>query len=138
MSGPESAAQAKRVELILQQLEQLPTLPTVAIRVLEVIGNDLSSAREVVDLIESDQSLTARILELVHRADAGVRGDVTSVDRAVVLLGFEAVRSAVLALSVFQTLQGCPGKQGHFEREEFWKHSLAVACSAELLAGELR
>src|SRR5437016_15569 len=71
--------QAKRIELILQQLEQLPTLPAVAVKVLEVTGDSDSSAKDVVKLIESDPSLTARILQLVHRADAGVRGEVNSV-----------------------------------------------------------
>lgn len=125
----------KRVELILQQLQQLPTLPAVAVRVLEVTGREDSSAKEVVELISSDQSLTAKILRLVHRANMGVRGEVSSVERAVVLLGFDAVRSAVLAVSVFQTLSGgSNGAPGRFLREEFWKHSIAVACCAELLA----
>jgi len=128
----------KRVELILQQLEELPTLPAVAVRVLEVTSNDTSSAREVVDLIASDPALTARILQLVHRADAGVRGEVNSVERAVVLLGFEAVRSAVLAITVFHALgaggNSSPDNKGHFSREAFWKHCVAVACCAELLA----
>ncbi|MGH7177277.1 MAG: HDOD domain-containing protein [Tepidisphaeraceae bacterium] len=125
----------KRIDLILQQLDELPTLPAVAVRVLEVTGSDSSSAKEVVQLIESDPSLTARILQLVHRADLGVRGEVTSVDRAVSLLGFEAVRSAVLAIGVFQTFQPdskLPAQR--FSREEFWKHCVAVACCAEMLA----
>src|SRR5687767_10089735 len=128
----------KRVELILQQLEELPTLPAVAVRVLEVTSSDTSSAREVVELISSDPALTARILQLVHRADAGVRGEVNSIDRAVVLLGFEAVRSAVLAVTVFHTLGAAAlnaDNKGHFSREAFWKHCVAVACCAELLAG---
>src|SRR4051795_11935543 len=127
----------KRVELILQQLEELPTLPAVALRVLQVTGDDSSSAKQVVQLISSDPALTARILQLIRRADAGIRGDVTSVDRAVILLGFDAVRAAVLAVSVFQTFgsrqEDDPAKS-RFDREEFWKHCLAVACCAELLA----
>src|SRR4030095_10876650 len=99
MSHPDQQRE-KRVELILQQLEELPTLPAVAVRVLEVTSNDTSSAREGVDLISSAPPLTARILQLVHRADAGIRGEVSSIERAVVLLGFEAVRSAVLAVTV--------------------------------------
>ena len=129
----------KRVELILQQLEELPTLPAVAVRALEVTGREDSDAAEVARVVESDPSLAARMLQLVHRADAGVRGEVTSVERAVVLLGFEAVRSAVLAVSVFQTLAAAGGEAGAagrsaFDREEFWKHCVAVACCAELLA----
>src|SRR4051812_39029457 len=127
----------KRVDLILQQLEELPTLPTVALRILEITGSDGASVSQVVKLVESDPSLTARILQLVHRADSGVRGEVNSVERAVVLLGFEALRSAVLAVSVFETFHAEQPKAAHFNREEFWKHCVAVACCAEMLAGEM-
>ncbi len=138
MQSPPAHHDAKRTELILQQLEQLPTLPVVAMQVLEVTGNDQSSARDVVKLIESDVALTTRILQLVHRPDMGVRGDVNSIERAVVLLGFAAVRSAVLAVSVFETFgTSSPRKMGHFVRDEFWKHSIAVACCAELMTEKL-
>src|SRR5581483_10222615 len=125
----------KRVELILQQLEDLPTLPAVAVRVLEVTSSESSDMQQVVRLIESDPSLTARILQLVHRSDVGVRGEVTSVERAVVLLGFEAVRSAVLAISVFETFKDSDKPlASQFRRDEFWKHCVGVACAAELIA----
>jgi signal transduction histidine kinase/HD-like signal output (HDOD) protein len=125
----------KRVELILQQLDELPTLPAVVIRLLELTGDEQAPMEEVVSLISSDPSLTARILQLVHRADAGVRGEVTSLDRAVVLLGFEAVRSAVLAVSVFQSFGSLSERRApHFSRDDFWKHCVAVACCTELLA----
>jgi putative nucleotidyltransferase with HDIG domain len=129
----------KRVELILQQLQELPTLPSVAVKVLEVTGDDAGASNaDVVKLIESDPVLTTRILQLVHRADLGVRGEVNSIERAISLLGFEAVRSAVLAISVFQTMGGDAPRSGttpeHFSRDEFWKHCVAVACCAELLA----
>jgi putative nucleotidyltransferase with HDIG domain len=130
----------KRVELILQQLEELPTLPAVAVKILEVTSREDADIKEVVRLISSDVSLTTRILQLVHRADVGVRGEVNSVERAIILLGFDAVRSAVLAISVFQTFNPDPARRGvghHFHIEEFWKHSVAVACCAELLADEL-
>lgn len=129
----------KRVELILHQLDELPTLPAVAVRVLQTTRDEASSAGDVVRLIESDPSLTTRILKLVHRADLGVRGEVNSVDRAVKLLGFEAVRSATLAVSVFDTFRPAVAGPGasKFSREEFWKHCVAVACCAELLAIEL-
>ncbi len=125
----------KRIELILQQLEELPTLPAVATRVLEVTAKEGSTADEVAKLIGSDPSLSARILKLLHRADSGARGNITSIERAVVLLGFESVRNAVLALSVFETFNGADSGAGApFDREEFWKHCIAVACCAELLA----
>jgi putative nucleotidyltransferase with HDIG domain len=125
----------KRVELILQQLEELPTLPSVAMQVLATTSRDDSTFADVVQLISSDPSLSARILQLVRRADVG-GGNVSSVQQAVTLLGFDAVRSAVLSVSVFQTFSGS-SSGGAFKREEFWQHALAVACCAELLAEKL-
>jgi putative nucleotidyltransferase with HDIG domain len=129
---------AKRVELILRQLEQLPTLPAVALRALQVTGDTDATVMEVVRIISSDQSLTARILHLVRRADLGVREEITSIERAIVMLGFEAVRSAVLCVTVFEAMESSRDRTapalGAFSREEFWKHSIAVACAAELLA----
>ena len=128
----------KRIELALAQLEHLPTLPAVALRIVEITGSDSSSAKEVIQLIQSDQSLTTRILQLVHRSDSGVRTEIATVDRAVILLGFETIRSAVLAVSIFQTFEHEPDQQptnaSRFSREEFWKHSVGVATCAELLA----
>jgi signal transduction histidine kinase/HD-like signal output (HDOD) protein len=131
----------KRSELILQQLDQLPTLPAVAVRVLELTSNERTHAREVVRLIESDPALTTRILRIVHRADGGVRSDLNSIERAVVLLGFEAVRNAVLAVSVFETFgpaSDVTSPARRFSREEFWKHCVAVACCSELIVEQLR
>jgi signal transduction histidine kinase/HD-like signal output (HDOD) protein len=133
---------ANRLELILQQLDQLPTLPSVAVRILELTSNERTNAIEVVRLIESDPALTARILRIVHRADGGTRIDLASVDRAVVLLGFEAVRNAVLAVSVFEVMgpssnEKSPAAGRRFNREEFWKHNVAVACCSELICEKL-
>src|ERR1700761_3053491 len=92
----------KRVELILQQLEELPTLPAVALRVLELTGDDRSSAEQIIGLIENDPSLSAVILRLVTKSNNALPESARTVERAVVMLGFNAVRNAVLAASVFR------------------------------------
>jgi len=128
----------ERVELILSHLAQLPTLPAVAGRLLAVTTSDDSCARDVVAIIESDASLTAAILRMVRRADLGVDTHVTTVQRAVTLLGFRAIRNAVLSVQVYTTLVG-PGENERLLdlRRELWKHSLAVACTADMLASSI-
>jgi putative nucleotidyltransferase with HDIG domain len=128
-------ANPERVDLILSELDQLPTLPAVAARVLQATTSERTSAAEVIRLIESDQSLSAKILKLVHQASRGAPRDIHSVDKAVVLLGFNAVRHAVLSLKIFDTFSAARGSAaGHFDRREFWKHSLAVGCLSRLIA----
>ena len=125
-----------RLDLILHQLDELPTLPAIAVRVLDATGRDDTAATDVVRLLESDPALSARILKLVHRADLTARGgNADTVARAVALLGFDAVRCATLAVAVYQTLGGPNQPAGTpFDRQAFWTHSLAVACCADLLA----
>ncbi|GMU24395.1 MAG: hypothetical protein AMXMBFR13_44690 [Phycisphaerae bacterium] len=133
-SGPRAVpVEPGQIELILAQIESLPTLPAIASRLLELTTSDTSSAREVIQAVESDQSLAARLLSLVRKAHTG--SNVVAVDRAVVLLGFEAVRSLVLSVQVFETFSHRQQRSGgQFDRAEFWKHSLAVGCAARLLA----
>jgi putative nucleotidyltransferase with HDIG domain len=133
-----SRSKGKKVELIIQQLNSLPTLPAVAVRLLQITVNTRTQANEVVELIQSDQSLTSKIITISTRANKGISRKSVSLSKAVVMLGFDTIRNAVLSIKVFETLGGVSSPtQGHFKREEFWKHSLAVACTAKMLIKEI-
>ena len=129
-----------RLELVLQQVERLPTLSSVAMRALELSESEDAEMSEIAQVIESDPSLTARILAECRRADLGVQGEITSVRQAIVMLGLEAVRSALLSVEVYEVVgqmiesrdDGSAG--GGLNPREMILHSLAVACCAELLA----
>jgi len=131
----------RKVQLIVDQVDSLPTLPVVATRVLALATSDQTSVRDLSDIIESDPSLTSRILALVNSASfGGVRAQVSTVSRACSLLGFEAIRNSVLSLKVFDLFS----RKGHnayrtsFDRRAFWKHSLAVAAASQLIARTVR
>jgi len=124
----------ERIGLILSRLEQLPTLPAVAAKLLAVVTSDTSSARDVVEIVESDPALTSAILRMASRANLGVEARGLTVKRAVTLLGFKAVRNAVLSIQVYEALSPPAEGTSHEEaRRELWKHSLAVACAADVL-----
>jgi putative nucleotidyltransferase with HDIG domain len=131
----------RKVQLIVDQVDNLPTLPMVATRVLALATSDQASVRDLSDIIESDPALTSRILALVNSASfGGVRAQVSTVSRACSLLGFEAIRNSVLSLKVFDLFS----RKGHnayrtsFDRRGFWKHSLAVAAASQLIARTVR
>lgn len=126
--------QGRQVELILDQLESLPTLPELAVRILHLTTSSHSDARQIVDLIKTDQALTARILSLASRVETGLRNQARTIDRAIVMLGFETVRSTVMSIKVFEMFDAQEPAEAGLDRREFWKHCLAVACTAELLA----
>jgi putative nucleotidyltransferase with HDIG domain len=130
---PSAPGAADHVEMVLAQLDALPTLPAIAVRLLEITSNSRSNAREVISLVENDPSVSARLLALARRAE--IAADVNTVDRAVVLLGFEAVRSLVLSVQVFETFsQRIEHVTSRLDTVGLWRHSLAVACAARLLA----
>lgn len=145
--GPE-AARAARVEHILAQVDSLPTLSPVAGRLLAVGKSSDADMKEVVTLIESDPALSSRLLGLCRRADKGLGDRITTVKRAVLMLGFEAVRSAALSVSVYDQMEhgdntrrdldrqisGEGTSDITFDRRGFWLHLLAVACASEIIA----
>lgn len=122
------------VGVILSQIETLPTLPAIANRLLTITADDRATAEEVVSLIGADPALTARVISMSRRSDDRVRGEGSTVKRAVMLLGFGAVRNAVLSLKVLDAFDHGPDRSGHFDAREFWRHCLAVAIAAEMVA----
>ncbi|MBU0616201.1 MAG: HDOD domain-containing protein, partial [Planctomycetes bacterium] len=113
-------------ELALTHLDSLPTLAPIAVKLLQVTTDDASSAHDVVELLRGDQTLVAKVLSVANSAALGASGRITTLDRAVVLLGFKAVRGIVLAIKVFECLGAGEraGEARRFDRVEFWKHSL--------------
>lgn len=135
---------SKRMEMIIRQLETLPTLPVVATKLLQATTAKDTSIKEVISLIQSDQSLTAKILGLTRKAHLGLGPTISTVEKAVVMLGFEAVRNAVLSIQVFEAFgpkearkPGDKVEPEPFDRPEFWKHCLAVACAAQLIVEQI-
>lgn len=130
---------ARKVELVLAQLDAIPPLSPIATRILALTEDDRSSARQIIELISADPALTARVLSILGRAEHGVRRDAISLENAVKYLGFTTVRQVTLALKVMEVFDG---ENGHaiegYDRTEFWKHCLATACAARAVALELK
>ncbi len=127
-------ASRNQVELILHQLDQLPTLPHVAVRLIALASSDVSSVSEVAALIETDPSLSARLLKMLRLAEYGINTKNLSIARAVSLLGFKAVRNIALSAQIFSSIPTPGDRSSEKRREALWKHCLAVACTAEMLA----
>jgi len=128
------APRRQRAELILGRLDQLPTLPAVAVRLLATLSADHSSTRDVVEIIEADPALTTAVLRLATRADKGVRREGLTVAKAVPLLGFTALRRLVLTAKVFDTMPPRDTKEPDVVaamRDDLWLHNIAVACAAD-------
>jgi len=120
---------------LLENLKELPTLPTVVAQLMMTLNEPTSSARDLERLISNDQAIAARLLKLANSAFYGLPGKVTSLGRAITLLGFNTVRSLVLTIGVVDKFSGKSAGQ-YFDRGEFWEHSLSVAMASRLLGAK--
>ena len=125
--------QRERIALALRDVKALPTLPDVAMRLLETTSNTDVSTRDLAAMIERDISLASRLLKLVNSPFFGLKHDVTSVQQALMIVGMSNLRSLVLSTAVLDLFDR-DGSVGNFNREEFWIHNIAVAAGARKLA----
>lgn len=121
---------------ILARIDNLPTIPTVAIRVGELVRDPRAGIREIAEVLTNDQSLSAKVLRLVNSSYYAIPGGVGDVTRAISFVGFSALHQLVLSISVLETLR-VPASST-FDERGLWTHSLAVASCAEMLAQRLR
>jgi HD-like signal output (HDOD) protein len=116
----------------LLDVEELPTLPIVIDKIIEAVEGGTASAQELTAILEQDMAISTRVLRLANSAFYGLRFKVDSIRRAVVVVGFDAVRMLALATSVFDTLSA--REQFAIDPFDFWLHSLGTAKAAQILA----
>lgn len=121
-----------RLETVVRNIDDLPTLPRTVLKITERINNPKSSARDLANVITDDQVLTARLLKLVNSSFYGFPHRITTVTGAIVLLGFDAIRNLLLSTSVFELFTGRK-KDLQTQREALWDHSLGTAVTAKAI-----
>ncbi len=117
----------------LEQIEDLPTIPQTLQRVLDGLDSAASSAQHLDEIIREDPVLTAKILKMANSPYYGLKGEVSSIAQAVVILGFEEVRNLVIGLSLTGTFSGDLGFK-EFQASALWLHSIGVATAAKMVA----
>src|SRR4051812_39473566 len=109
---------------LLAKLDDIPTLPVVAMRVNELINDPDSSSSDIADVLKKDQVLTAKILRLVNSSYYAIPGGVVDVQRALAFLGFNTLAQLVLSLSVFSLFSTFDNED--FSMLDFWRHALGT------------
>ena len=126
----------QKIKKITESIISLPTLPTVVSKMIQLVDNPKTSASSLARLIYTDQALTARILKLANSAYYGFPREISTVNMAIVVLGFNTVKEMGLSLSVFEFF-----KNGYndrtFDISRFWQHSIACGSAARMLARRL-
>ncbi len=119
----------------IESTQDLPTLPTVIGKILDMANSPMTNAADIGRVIEQDQALTAKVLKLVNSAYYGFPGQIRSVQHAIVILGFNKVKTIALAASVFDLSKGRDSNL--LDLPAFWEHSLGTALAAKVVATKL-
>ncbi|MBM5569968.1 MULTISPECIES: HDOD domain-containing protein [Deefgea] len=123
-----------KLEEVFEQTHKLPTIPKVVQELIDSFSNDDIDIDTIGKKIAQDQVITAKVLRLANSAHFGASRQIGSVQEAVVVLGFNTVRTLVVASGITGAFVATPG----FDRKAFWKHSLAVATISKWLAKQAK
>ncbi|MDA8140287.1 MAG: HDOD domain-containing protein [Desulfobacteraceae bacterium] len=111
----------------------MPSLSTTVTKVLEICNNPVSSPNDLNRVISLDPVLTGQVLRLINSAYYGIPNRVTSLTRAIIMLGINTVKNLVLATSVLATFAR-NRSIGRARMDAFWEHSLCVGTTSKLMA----
>ncbi|MCC7174563.1 MAG: HDOD domain-containing protein [Bryobacterales bacterium] len=112
-------------------LRELPPFPAIATKLLRLFADDDVEIREVVNLIRADTAFSSELLRVANSPIYGLRSQVSSVQHAVVILGFDRMRSFAMTISMKNFLRTAMRID---VLRRVWRHSLACALVAEELA----
>jgi putative nucleotidyltransferase with HDIG domain len=117
---------------LVARAQDLSSLPESAQRVVEIVSDSGTDAADLQEVIAHDPPLTAKLLRLVNSAYYGFAEPVADIRRAIVILGFNTVRSLALSVSVCEMFQGGDAI-GSYSRRGLWEHSVAVGVAAKMI-----
>jgi putative nucleotidyltransferase with HDIG domain len=131
------ADQQTKILDVVRKVSALATLPEVTAKIIQTVEDPRSTAAKLHQIVTHDPALVTRILKVVNSAFYGLPGQIGSVERAIVLLGLNAVKNIAVAASIgklFKTGKLCEG----FAARDLWTHCIAVGVCARDLAKQMK
>ncbi len=116
-------------------VSRMPPLPVTVAKVLEICNNPRTSPVDLNQVISLDPVLMGKVMRLINSAYYSLPNQITSLVRAIIMLGINTVKNLALSTAVLSTL----GKASDFQAlnmEGFWRHSIAVGVTAKLIASK--
>ncbi len=123
----------REIRYQVSQITELPPLPRSIERLIEIIHSEVESPEEIQSILRYDQSLTAKILLIANSTYYGCRGKVSTLSKALMVIGFNQVKSICICTLLLNLLSSYSNiSLAH--RELLWKHSFACSKIAAEIA----
>jgi putative nucleotidyltransferase with HDIG domain len=114
-------------------IQSMPPLPITVSKILEITKNPQVTATELNDVISLDPVLTGKVLKLINSAYYSLPNQITSIVRAIVMLGINTVKNLALSTSIVSTVNNKKNFNA-LDMDGFWRHSICVGVMAKTFA----
>ena len=128
------AGNLARLRAEILNAKDLPTIPVLLVHILAAVEGERANTRDLVDLLQRDQALAARVLRLANSSFFGCNRQVGSLPRAVMLLGFSTVKNLALGIKIWEAFHGRGGPY----LATLWEHAVLVGGAARLIGQRTR
>ena len=125
----------EEIESLLNDLGDIPTLPSIATTIMEKTLDAKVNARQIAQMVEKDQALAIKVLKVANSPFYRRIKEISTIRGAVVLLGFNVLKSIVLSISVINLFNEKEKRVLDFYK--FWQHSIACAVCAKSIANKI-
>lgn len=119
----------RELELMIMTASDLPTIPVVATKVMQLIENETATAEEMARIVSSDPAVAARVLKISNSSFYGCQRQIQTLSHAIMILGFSTLKSLVVAASVKQVY-----KPFGLTEKMLWEHSFGAGLAARIIA----
>lgn len=124
----------RRIKRNMDRVQNVPALSNVVTKIIALADNPTVSGQQVAEVVGKDQSMVTAILKIVNSPFYGLNRRVSSISHAIVLLGYRTIRNVALSTTLLNTFGGRKNKKGLFDRTRCWRHAIATAACAKVLA----
>src|SRR5512136_3225388 len=121
--------------IIQTYINKMPSLPITVAKILEVCINPKTSPSDLNQVIALDPVLMGRVMKLINSAYYSLNNQITSLVRAIIMLGINTVKNLALSTAVLGNLSSKKNFQA-LNIDGFWRHSLCVGVTAKLIAAK--
>lgn len=121
----------------IREISHIATLPEITLKIIELVESPTSTAQDLHKVIANDPALCSRILKVVNSAFYGLPGQIGSINRAIVLLGLNAVKNIAIAASLAKLFRG-GSLTPEFSAKDLWTHSIGTASACKMLADQMK
>jgi HD-like signal output (HDOD) protein len=121
------------IQQAIKKVTAIATLPEITAKIIKTVEDPRSTAAALHKIVSHDPALVTRILKVVNSAFYGLPGQIASIERAIVLLGLNAIKNIAVAASLGQLFRGVTLCEG-FTAKDLWTHCIGVGVIARELA----